>query len=131
MICIINQMVGGKGVGCPNPKNETPKVYYVDSLAYHYLTLPIVLTKSYSLFVQFHGVRGKGSIFKCLSGSCLIFRDIVPKFMAKMLVLLCLVVGCQGQEVSVKLFISFKRSMNWYTMTAFVFYCIGYHRQDW
>ena len=28
--------------------------------------------------------------------------------MAKMLVLLCLFVGCQGQEVSVKLFISFK-----------------------
>ena len=32
MICLINQMVGGKGVGCPNPKNETPKVYYVDDI---------------------------------------------------------------------------------------------------
>ena len=32
MICVINQMVGGKGVGCPNPKNETPKVYYVDDI---------------------------------------------------------------------------------------------------
>lgn len=113
MICIINQqMVGGKGVGCPNPKNETPTVYYVGSLAYHFLILPIVLTNSYSSLVQFHGVKGKGGIVECLS---------VPKFMTKMLVLLCLVVGCQGQEVSVKLFISFKHSMNWYTITASVF----------
>jgi hypothetical protein len=50
---------------------------------------------------NFHGVRGKGGIFECISGSCLIFRDMVPKFMAKMLLLLCLVVVCQGKEVSV------------------------------
>ncbi|KAL3778621.1 hypothetical protein ACHAW5_005068 [Stephanodiscus triporus] len=83
------KMVGGKGVICPIPKNETPKVYYVGSLAYHFLILPIVLTNSYSSLVQFHGVKGKGGIVECLS---------VPKFMTKMLVLLCLVVGCQGQE---------------------------------